>query len=483
MASNARIGMAGSEPAPAYPRPLDGGRGTGLRKRRWIVGNVGLVALLLLVLLGFTSLHVDSLAVQQPVGGDGVIQALFVAIFLGVLLGSGALLTRNQLFPLPLSLALLIGYCLVTLSWAIDPLTGLRRLVQTSIVIWVIFRCVRDLGYARTLTILRYVLIALLVVNYLFVFLVSSGVHNDVSEDGTTLVGNWRGILPHKNVAGVTSAFTILLMLFNVRGALRYVAPPVIVAAAVFLYFSESKTSEAVLVISILCGVLVRPYSTNYRTIAGVALLVCAGGALLFFSAYSEAAKDVLNDPQSLTGRGSIWPLLIEYIGQHPWTGAGFGSFWLIGDASPIWSLTDGWVAHYASHGHNGYLDLAVTIGLPGLAIAMVALVVWPLSRLTLSQSITKPQRSLLLALFVFCVCHNLTESSFMSGGSTVQVFLMITIALIYNLSNASAGSHHALRLRALTALRHGLVRGRRPSRGRIPAAPPRVARAAPARR
>ena len=85
---------------------------------------------------------------------------------------------------------------------------------------------------------------------------------------------------------------------------------------------------------------------------------------------YSDALAVLLSDPGALSGRAQIWPLLISYSQQHPWTGAGFGSFWQIGDNSPIWELTDGWVAEIASHGHNGYLDLIVTIGYPGMLLA-----------------------------------------------------------------------------------------------------------------
>lgn len=421
------------------------------RRRRWIAAHIGFVGFLLLALLGFTSLQDETVVVES--GGNTVLQLLYGVLCVFMVFGSGTALTRGRLVSVPLTILLLLGYCLLSVSWAVDPGASLRRLIQTAIVFWVIFRCVGDLGYARTLLLVRYMLILLLVLNYLTVALTGYGIHGDISEDGSSLFGNWRGILPHKNVAGAACAVTVIVMLFDVRGALRYLSPLVIVAALIFLSYTESKTSQSVLIVALVCGLSARLYSTTYRSIVGVALVIAGGIALLLASAYSDAARAYLNDPQALTGRGTIWPLLLEYARQHLWTGAGFASFWQIGDISPIWTLTDGWVAHYASHGHNGYLDLLVTIGLPGLLLALVTLILWPFAQLMFSVSIGRRQRALLLALFVFGVAHNLTESTLLNGAATVEIVFVMTIALISYLSKASPGEHQTLQSGIVAAL------------------------------
>ena len=257
-------------------------------------------------------------------------------------------------------------------------------------------------------------------------------------------------------------ALTILLFLFDNKQFPKIASALVIVAAANFLYFSNSRTSQVLLIPAILLGFAIRPYSANHRTALGVFLLIVAAIAAQILSMNSAALAEIVNDPGTLTGRGSIWPLLIEYAREHPWTGAGFGSFWLIGDKSPIWTLTTGWVAVYAPHGHNGYLDLLVTIGIPGLILGLIALAIWPLLRLLLSLSIPKPRRSLLLTLIAFCLGHNLTESSLLNGAALVEVFLIVAIAITYRESNASAGAHHRLRTRLTRILRRRQVLARR---------------------
>lgn len=406
------------------------------RRRGWIVSNFCFAAFLALILIGVAPFQ-EWVMTDQTGQGDIVNQVLHLGILFMLLFGSGGALRLRQLQPLPLSVVALLAYCLLTVTWAIDPMIALRRLILTSLVIWVLFRCVADLGYERVLLIMRGALIILLVLNFATVLFTPYGVHPALREE-STVVGNWRGLMPHKNIAGAACAFMVILEIFDIRRFPKIISWAAIAGALIFLYFTVSKTSQAVLVFGIVGGVIVRPYSANYRTILGALVLIVAGFALQLGSVYLPVLTNLVNDPTSLTGRGAIWPLLIDYANQHPWTGAGFGSFWQIGSASPIWRITRSWVAQ-SSHGHNGYLDLLVTIGIPGLVLAVAALMAWPLVRLFLSLSISKQQRSLLFAMLAFCIGHNLTESSLLNGPSVVEVFLIVTIALIYRLADRGA--------------------------------------------
>lgn len=447
-------------PAPAAAAPAPAVRRHG--GQAWVVANICFIALMLAVLIGVAPFQ-EWVMEGETGKGDLLNQVLHLGIVVILFFASGTVMTRRQLLPLPFSFVLLFGLCAVSILWSIDPLISARRLALTVLVCWVIFRCVGELGYARTLLIVRYSLIALTVINFLTVFYTDYGVHPEVLGEDSSVVGNWRGILPHKNIAGATCAFTVLFLMFDLKQVPRLLAWATIAASCIFLYFTQSRTSAGVLVFALLCGWMIRPYSANYRTVLGIVMLICAAVAVQVASGYSDVIRNYLNDPTSLTGRAAIWPLLLEYAADHPWTGAGFGGFWQIGENSPIWLLTDSWVAHFAGHGHNGYLDLLVTIGIPGLVLAVLVMILWPIARLLLSLSISKASRSLLLSVVIFCTVHNLSESSLLNGSAAVQVILVIAVALIYYQSNNSAGAHHLLRSRTLRAI------GRRPF-GRPPA-------------
>lgn len=442
----------------------DIGRTSASARRRSLIASFTFAIFLWLVLIG-TSPFQEWTVQDDAVKSDVVNQVLYICITLVLLFGTG-IPGKARIFCVPLGVAILLGYCFFSVSWAILPLVALRRIIQTSMVVWLIFRCLSDMGPARMLRFVRVALIAMLVINYLTVYFSPFGIHADIPGEFSTLIGDWRGIVPHKNITGALCSLTILLFLFDSRDYPKPLSAAVILGSLIFLYYTNSRTSEVALVPAVVLGLAIRPYDASKRTVIAVFLLMVSVFAILLFAGSTSFLANILNDPYALTGRGAIWPLLLEYGGEHPWTGAGFGSFWLIGDDSPIWSLTSGWVAVYASHGHNGYLDLLVTIGVPGLLLAIFVLGVWPMLRLLLSTSIDKSRRSLLLAMIAFCLGHNLTESTLLSATAVVEVFLIMAIALAYRESNASAGSHRWLRQRIIRLVpRVGASRGFRPQR------------------
>ncbi len=150
---------------------------------------------------------------------------------------------------------------------------------------------------------------------------------------------------------------------------------------------------------------------------------------MLYWAGTWKEAIGPFAKPTAFTGRVQIWPHLVSYIQDHPLTGTGYGAFWNIGDSSPIYAYSKNWVSTISS-GHNGYLDLASQIGLPGLIVAVLAAFVIPLYKLLTSQSLPRWRGALLVSMIVFCAGHNMTESGLFDRDVIVWVFLLITIAL-----------------------------------------------------
>lgn len=449
-------GVAGSRSRPS--NAIAGWLGANARQRM-AAAMVALVGLMLVSMVTVSFQGVDAAAESEQ--GDVVRQILLGGLFIVFLLvagptppalGSGS--RRAGGLPLPFSMIIFLGYCLISVSWAIAPLVSLRRLGLTVIVIWMIFRAVGELGYGRTVKLIRWTLLGVMVANFISLLIPGVGLQPDTPGGDPGVVGDWRGLQPHKNIGGAVCAFTMIFFLFDRRSISTYILVPVLMACALFLYFSHSKTSEGVLLVALLSGWLIRPYSADYRALLAPALVIGAGLALQLGTLYLGNLSVMMADPSALSGRSQIWPLLLTYASEHPLKGAGFGSFWQIGDDSPIYSFTDGWIAEYAGHGHNGFLDLLVTLGVPGLLLGVLALIVWPLMRLLLSLSIPKGRRSLLLALLIFCIGHNVTETSLMDRAAVVQIFLVLAIALIFEQSSLSDGAHHRLKRRWLAITR-----------------------------
>src|SRR5947208_1642565 len=131
----------------------------------------------------------------------------------------------------------------------------------------------------------------------------------------------------------------------------------------------------------------------------------------LYFDAITSINHAVLMDP-TFTGRDDIWQFAVDNINARPWLGYGFGAFWETPQAA-FQTLRDGNLATQASHAHNAFLDLALTLGIPGLVLGLL----WTLSlpfRDLLSCKQTRAHPAL-TALFVQIWLFGLYASSFES--------------------------------------------------------------------
>ncbi len=88
----------------------------------------------------------------------------------------------------------------------------------------------------------------------------------------------------------------------------------------------------------------------------------------------ADAIAKLLEDPDEFTGRAEIWAAELRYIADHPLLGAGFGTFTDTGGQSPLHNYVGASWVEAVSHGHNGYLQVLVTIGGVGFVLAMLAL-------------------------------------------------------------------------------------------------------------
>jgi O-antigen ligase len=401
----------------------------GAGERHDLAGQVGGVLFLVLVLLGpiMTFHTADEGESFSALRQGGYLLALALS---GYCLQAKA--EGWTAFLLPAPIFLVLGWCWASVFWALDPDTSLRRVFLTTTVVFSAFWLVRGLGYDRFIGQIRIGLAILLVVNFLAVFFLPVvGIQIEVGRTSSGVF--WRGIMADKNFAGAVCALTILVFLFDAAGIDLRRRLTVIILACAFLVQSISKTSIGMVVTAAVATWIFKRFDGRRRIFLVLGTLLIAIIAFSVMSASPDGIRQYTSDPTLFTGRGLIWMALLRYSAEHPLLGAGFESFWNIGSVSPIHQYGIGFTT-LVTVGHMGYLDLLVTIGYPGLVLAVFAMVIWPMVRLFGTSNAVIERASLVCALLVFSIGHNFTESSLFERDAFVGVFMMFAIAILYSL-------------------------------------------------
>lgn len=412
-------------------------------RARVTLADTGFLAFLLLVFVSLTPFEVrDTTALlhgaDTPEAGSGnlVRQLSYLATF--AMIGFAAFRARGlqAVNAVPPAILLLLGWCIASAAWTAEPAVTLRRAALECIVVLAVFLSVNTLGISRSLKLFRWVLAGVLIVNWLSILLVPQAVHL-VGEADPGLIGDWRGLYFHKNIAGSVSAISALVFFFSFLETRRWSDAALFLGAAVFTAMTHSKTSIALLPLALLVGAVYRFAWRRAldRQIALVSLALVAFVATVAALSEWDALRHLLADPDELTGRAAIWQAELAYIRDHPFLGSGFGSFADTGAASPLHNyISSAWIAN-VSHGHSGYLQLLVTIGGIGFALAMLGLVAEPAMHFLKNGATDLALKSLLAAIFGFIIFHNIVESDYLEADGAAWVAFLLVLAMLRSLS------------------------------------------------
>ena len=380
----------------------------------------------------------DAAVLAPHESGDRLSQLLFLGLFAASLAKLMSLGWR-RILPLahPAYFAV-AGWLLASSLFSVEPGLSLRRLALTLVVATIVGVALLMPRNARQFAgWIGAAALAVVALCYLAVILVPHlAVHQSDAVVEANLAGDWHGLYDHKSRAGPMMVIFLFVGLFLLREGRRVPGLVLAAAAAFFLLFTGAKQPIAllpfVLALSFVAARLRSP----------AALLVALPGLLLLYNlllvgsavvpAIAAIDATVVSD-LTFTDRSGIWRYAIDHLLQRPVTGWGYFAFWNTGHTlfSGIGG-PDGYAAQ-ASHAHNSYLDLALTTGLPGLALALWAVVILPIRDYARARS--DPARASLATLFfqiwMFCVFCGAMETLFFQRDDPVWTsFLMAAFGL-----------------------------------------------------
>ncbi len=343
---------------------------------------------------------------------------------------------RLLLLVRPVLIVTLFWFALtVVTSW--EPSLSARRLAFTLITIAIAGMVMLAPKNIRHFSdVLAAVVLVVLALCYLGVLLAPSlSIHQSTDFLEPELAGNWRGVFAHKNEASAVMVLFVFVGLFagRVRGAA--IGAAIIIPALAFLFFTQSKTSivmlPLVLMISVIMARVRRPAAGIGIALTGVMIF----NVLSVGSIYSEPIRKLLDlvlADATFTGRTEVWEFVLEHVRERPITGFGFATFW--GTPEVVYGMGgyEIW-ANTAGHAHNGYLDLALTVGIPGAVLVTLWLVVLPLVdfyRAPRGRSAAAPLEMLFLRVSLFAAYASCFESMLLQEGGAALFLFAATFGL-----------------------------------------------------
>jgi len=400
--------------------------------------EIGFVLVLLLITIGLTPFDVRTAAAiaardAATAAGDSVRQVAFLTTFAMIAFGAFRKRGVRAVTAVPVLVGLLLAWCFASALWADEPMVVTRRAILAAVFVFSMLMAVDALGTARTLAIWRNVTAVVILGDIASCLLIHAAIHQpDDLEAGLT--GAWRGFHSHKNMAGSVAAAAVVLFFFFALETRRRSDVLLCLASVFFLVMTRSKSSMGLLPVALAGGFLYRAAWKNKldRAIAAVTAALLLIAAWLVASLEWDGIARFLEDPQQFTGRAAIWAAELQYIGDHPLLGAGFGTFGNTGTRSPIYHYVGpGWVAQIGE-GHSGYLEMLVTIGGVGFVIGMIGLLIVPFLQFWKANRTDANFNAMLFTLFVFDVLHNFMESDFIQVTSAQWGQILLIIGLLH---------------------------------------------------
>jgi O-antigen ligase len=326
----------------------------------------------------------------------------------------------------------------LTVVLSLDPGTSIRRFALTAFVMAVTAAMLllpkSQNELMRWFSIAALVLLATCYLGILLAPQLSIHLATDAQEPA--LAGNWRGSFGHKNMAAAMMVMLLFLGIYVFRSGALLSGAAIVCLTALFLFYAAGKSALAlcfvVLVLTSLTSV-VRSFWLRAIMLLGPLLVLNMLSVGTVMSEGLAGIAKALPLDTSFTGRTDIWTFAVQALQERLPTGYGFQSFW---GTSAIQNLPEGkeWAA-FASHSHNGYLDAALGMGLPGLALLLLVLAVEPLRnfhRADLGGN-NGPLTMALLRIWLFGLYLSSMESFFLDRASPLWfTFLLAVFGLHY---------------------------------------------------
>ncbi|MBB4002787.1 O-antigen ligase family protein [Aurantimonas endophytica] len=404
----------------------------------WLVDATRLVlgaGLLTLLLMTFSPFAVSFEGSRDA--GDIVNQvgysALAAVALAGHLMFTGRAVALSLLRPAWLLMA---AWLVVSALFALSPQNALRTAAFTILAMIAVTGALSLPRDARSFRIcLTIAALAVLGLSYVGIVAMPGVAIHDGGGTEPQHAGLWRGIYSHKNVAGAVMGALFFCGLYLFRSGQRWTGLLIAGLSVLFVLKTGSKTATALLP-AVACLVIgLRLFGGRLLPAIAVGGAVAAMALLTLGTVLSPTLDSILQavlPGTTFTGRTDLWRFALELFQGREWTGFGLNSFWQTNVAyGAERNFELAWDTRSSPNGHNGFLDVALATGWPGLCLAVLVLVLLPLRDYVRIGNAPEDQRlaDMFLMILAFLLLNSFLESFLFERANPIWMILWMAVA------------------------------------------------------
>lgn len=271
------------------------------------------------------------------------------------------------------SMVLLTVYAMTSALWSQDPGTSLRSGLSLLVTTFFAFYLAERFSERQQLELILFVGACIgISSSALAFFWPQFGLDNQLHQ------GAWQGLFTQKNVCAESTLF-LLTPALALPAAGRYgqmLRAGYVVMCLLIILMTQSRTGWAITLLylgfAFSLSLLGKFGRKDLLPLAAI-FFGTAGAMLVAVIAYPSLVRSLIGRSGSFSGREQIWSAISASVLRRPLGGYGFDAFWslLQGEASRVF-VSAGWVVTSA---HNGFLNVALELGLVGLALVLITLI------------------------------------------------------------------------------------------------------------
>ena len=318
-------------------------------------------------------------------------------------------------------LALMLGLCLLSVFWSDMPAVTARRAAALGGTLlagsYIGQRCnlseLLDIGF-------RAVAIVITATLVLAVLAPPMGLDPE---------GRLRGVFAHKNSAGTFAAFGLLVASLRLtRRGLKANATSLTVATAclVTLVMSSSAAPAAIIALPLLIAFCQGQARVVIFLIVVIAAVLVATLLPVIAPAVGRLAI-LFGRDMDFSGRTVLWEFALEYLSRKPWLGFGFGTFW----NGPAGLIFFQWARYPVPHAHNGFLQLALDVGIVGVLVMFASIAAAVRASVALCNTDAATARWA-MSFIVFYLMSNFAEASLLEANGLLTLLFAATFVRIF---------------------------------------------------